>query len=416
MNDEGRRERGTGRDSPIARVERAIATGEWREAARPSGGPPRPPGQQALRRLRRRRILALSFLVFLLAAVTGVGYLSWSVHRGELTVLVLGLDETSHHLADTILLVRADLSKGQIAALSIPRDTLVRGADGHLHKANSVVTQSGGPKQLLQQLHLVSPTVVVKVTPEFLAGVVDAAGGVELDVGPTPLNYFDRAGKWHLHLPAGKHRLTGEQAFLFSRYRKSRPGPCPFCGGEWARPRPQPMTDLMRVTRQQQLARALAAKLGHPSQWWRVPRVALSASGTGLSAWQGLALVSCARRDQHPELATYPTRVAGSRLLPLSESVGDRLQGRVAELIVNRVLVKNGTGSPGLGARVATLLRRKGFSVAEPTNAPRTARTAIEGPAAMATSVRDALGYGACRSSGSKDVSVTLGLDAQNPE
>lgn len=406
-----------GRDSPVSRLERALRSGSWRGAPRPHHGLPAPSLPPPRRRHWRKRILAVLLLLVVLAVIAAAIVEPRLLNRGELTVLVLGLDDTANRLPDTIVFVRADLAAGDVGLLSVPRDTWIVEAEGHGHKANALLNEPDGLAELTRHLYLTAPQYRVAFTSDCLPSLVEAVGGVEVDVGPVPLNSYDEAGQWHIHLPAGKQLLRGEQAAGYLRYRKPRTGPCPICGATWNKAEGADASDLARIARQQTLVRALLAKLRGAGVVWRGPRVLWAARGVdhNLTVWQLLALANSVRRCPAPEFTVYPTEIAEERLLPLPEETG-RLGGPVRGILAGRVIVRNGTGSPGLAGRVATLLARRGFLVIRPENASRTAQTTIEGPAELGREVQQALGYGSCAYQDSKDVVVTIGLDAPNPE
>jgi hypothetical protein len=362
-------------------------------------------------------VLAVAVTVLILLGLAALVVGPRLLNRGEMDVLVLGLDNTPAHLADTILFVHADSANAKVALLAVPRDTWLPGREGRGNKANALLREPEGLGQLARSLHLAVPPHRVTVTSEYLPALVSAVGGVDVEVGPSALNGYDKAGKWHIHVPAGRQHLEGEQAFGYARFRKPRRGPCPFCGATWPPGQAGDGSDLARLARQQKLVRAVLAKLHGAGLFWRSPRLLWTAAQarSNLTFWQRLALISCLRRAGAPELAVYPTRLAGPRLLPAPEATG-RLGGELASLLAGRVVVRNGAGSPGLATRVASALAHKGFLVASPENAPRAVHTRIEGPAELGRQVQQALGYGACAYRGSKDVVVTIGLDAPNLE
>ncbi len=403
----------SGEDSPVARWERAVITGNWRKRPPRAAAGALPPR----RRHTRKRLLALAVAILLVSLLVVALLGPRLLNRGELTVLIVGLDDTRNHLADTILFVHADLAAGKMAMLSVPRDTWIPEEQGAGHKANALLKAPGGLVRLGQYLHVVAPSRRVILTSDYLPSLVEAVGGVEVDVGPAPLNGYDKAGDWHIHLPAGTQHLMGKQAFGYARFRKPRTGPCPFCGATWKKTTGVEASDFTRIARQQKLVAAVLAKLRGPSALWRAPRALWAArrANSNLTLWQRLALANCLRRTGEPEFFVYPTRPSGRRLLPLPDAAG-RLGGAMAGIMAGRIVVRNGAGSPGLASRVATLLARKGFLVARPGNAARAAHTTVEGPAELSRQVQEALGYGSCVYRDSKDVTVTIGLDAPNPE
>jgi hypothetical protein len=353
----------------------------------------------------------------LLAVVAGVIAEPRLLDRGELTVLVLGANEAADQPPDSITFLRADLGSGQVALLSVPADTWIAGADGEGHKASALLEEPDGLAELARRLYLAAPQHRITLPADGLPKLVDAVGGVDTDVGPLPVNAYDEAAGWHLHLLPGKQHLRGEQAAGYLRYGGPQAGPCPICGATWNKAEGGETGELARLARRQALLGAVLTKLRGAGVLWRAPRVLWAARRVDhdLTFRQVLALGNSLRRSAVLEFAVYPTESEGSRLLPSPERAA-RLEGPVRGILAGRVIVRNAAGSPGLAGRVATLLARKGFLVLPPENAARTARTTIEGPAALSREVQQALGYGSCAYQDSRDVVVTIGLDAPSPE
>jgi anionic cell wall polymer biosynthesis LytR-Cps2A-Psr (LCP) family protein len=407
-----------GRDSPVSRLERALRTGSWRGAPRPRRDRPAiPPAPPPRRRHLRKRILAALLLLVLIAVIAAVIAAPRLLDRGELTVLVLGASDAADQPPDSIMFLRADLASGQVALLSVPADIWITGADGRGHQAGALLEEPDGLAQLTRRLYLVTPQYRITLPADGLPKLVNAVGGVDVDVGPRPVNAYDEAAGWHLHLLPGKQHLHGEQAAAYLRYRTPQAGPCPICGATWNKAEGEETGELARIARRQAVLRAVLAKLRGAGVLWRAPRVLWAARRVehNLTFRQVLALGNSLRRSPVLEFATYPTESQGRRLLPSPERAA-RLEGPVRGILAGRVTVRNGAGSPGLAGRVATLLARKGFLVLPPENAARAAHTTIEGPAELSREVQQALGYGSCAYQDSKDVVVTIGLDAPSPE
>jgi LCP family protein required for cell wall assembly len=87
--------------------------------------------------------------------------------------------------------------------------------------------------------------------------IVDAAGGVDLDV-PTPIHDdaypTDDYGTIVVDIPAGRQHMNGETALRYARTRHQD-------------------SDFGRVGRQQQVMVALRNAMLQPSNWWRAPAV-----------------------------------------------------------------------------------------------------------------------------------------------
>jgi LCP family protein required for cell wall assembly len=294
---------------------------------RPATTPPRGPR----RRLPRRRWLVgiPVLLLVLLGAWIGYGYwqLRGSMQRanarltpatraaltpgGSLwgsasTILVLGSDarpgETSSR-SDSILLVRVDPSRGQIAELSIPRDLRTEIPGYSPTKINAAYAYGGPPLAIhtIENLTGVKVNHIVLVNFQGFEKLIDALGGVTI-VNPTKIisNSFDgynwRFGKGTLH-------LDGRHALAYSRVRENTLNPAD--------------NDLTRGQRQQRVLSALTSQLSSPSTLLHLPTVGdalgeplttdLSASDLMALGWRHLR----ASRTLHCRLGGVPATYGG---------------------------------------------------------------------------------------------------------
>ncbi len=262
--------------------------------------------QRGLQRKRKILMATAAVLLWVLGMVAGVSvYLktrgqkslpvrliervaSWVVPpdyafagRDRLNILVVGADYDYDNKArplprparsDTIMVV--SLSRdGEVAILSIPRDTVVR-FNGKLRKINAAHAV-GGP-ELLQRVLADQFGIIthhfVQITFDAFVKLVDLVGGVDLFV-EYDMHYDDNWGKLHIHLQRGWHHLNGEQAMGFVRYRgKGYKRFCPKCKVKIERW--DPRGDLGRVERQQQFLKELAKKLLQPNMITKLPQLA----------------------------------------------------------------------------------------------------------------------------------------------
>jgi LCP family protein required for cell wall assembly len=301
---------------------------------RPPSRPPTPaPPRGPRRRLPRKRWLLgiLGLLALLLVAWVGYGYwqLRGSMQRandrltpatravltpgGSLwgspsTILVLGSDarpgETTSR-SDSILLVRVDPSRQQIAELSIPRDLRTEIPGYAPTKINAAYSYGGPPLAIrtVENLTGVKVNHVVLVNFQGFEKLIDALGGVTI-VNPTKIisNEFDgynwRFGKGTLH-------LDGRHALAYSRVRENTVDPAD--------------NDLTRGQRQQRVLSALASRLGSPSTLLHLPTVGdalgeplttdLSASDLMALGWRHLR----ASRTLHCRLGGTPATEDGGQ-------------------------------------------------------------------------------------------------------
>lgn len=140
--------------------------------------------------------------------------------KNELLVLLLGVD-TDGTRTDTMILGKANFDDGKIEMLSIPRDTRVevRGRPDKINHAHVY----GGPNlsvQTVEELLGVNVDYYIKVDYRAVMSIVDAMGGVEIDV-PQRMRYSDPTDTppLHINLEPGMQKLDGQKAHDFLRFR-----------------------------------------------------------------------------------------------------------------------------------------------------------------------------------------------------
>ena len=160
--------------------------------------------------------------------------------------------------SDSILLVRTDPKRHRMSYLSIPRDLRVDIPGQGPNKINAAF-QLGGPALTMKTVRALTglqPNHVVLVDFDNFKEVIDALGGVEIDV-PKPIlsNRFDcpyateaRCQQWPgWRFEKGKQTMDGKRALIYSRVRENRLDPAE--------------NDLTRGERQQAVVEAMTNKL-----------------------------------------------------------------------------------------------------------------------------------------------------------
>ena len=242
--------------------------------------PPEPPRKQrpaARQRRRRRRVgrrLAkpmLTLVVLLLLYFL----LPWQ-HR----VLILGIDRvpegTTLGRSDTMILTAIDPWPGEVKMLSIPRDLWVAipgYGESRINAAHYFAEgdQPGsGPQAAIETVKSNFEGRVnsyVRIRLEGFAGVIDALGGISLELAEPAAGY-----------EAGSHELDGTQALAFVRDRTG--------------------DDFFRMQNGQLFVQAMLRKLINPLTWLRIPAALVAVAetiDTDVPAWlwprMGLALV-----------------------------------------------------------------------------------------------------------------------------
>jgi polyisoprenyl-teichoic acid--peptidoglycan teichoic acid transferase len=223
--------------------------------------------------------------------------------QSSVTVLLLGSDEnrdnkkriyTKRTRSDTIMLAHFDFVNRRINVLSIPRDTRVRIPEHGYHKINSAMAL-GGPELTAQTIHEWLEVPVdhyVVIYYRVFRRVVDLLGGITIYV-EKPMHYDDNWGDLHVHLEPGWHRLNGEQALGYVRYRMD--------------------SDLMRIQRQHKFLAAVKEHFRHPSTYLKLPQLLDAVDenlSTSLSYGQLLALAWFAKSvpSQNIQMVTLPCR------------------------------------------------------------------------------------------------------------
>ena len=222
--------------------------------------------------------------------------------------------------SDSILLVRTDPKRHRLSYLSIPRDLRVDIPGQGPNKINAAF-QLGGPALTMKTVRALTglqPNHVVLVDFDNFKEVIDALGGVEVDV-PKPIlsNRFDcpyatetRCQQWPgWRFEKGKQTMSGKRALIYSRVRENRLDP-----GE---------NDLTRGERQQAVLEAMTDKLVSAGTFLKLPFVGddlVKPLTTDLSAGQLLQLGwarfrSNEGRSLHCRLGGEPQSIGGSSVL-----------------------------------------------------------------------------------------------------
>lgn len=246
----------------------------------------------------------VTLLVLLSAQQTVLPVLSRSQPT---TILVLGVDrraeESGPARSDSLILAGRNAASGQAALLSIPRDLWVTIPGVGEQRINAALVfgyvaddPTAGPRlavdTVTQQFGLPVDRYLLLDFQTFVR-LVDALGGVEVDV-PAPITdtQFPTAdyGVTTIHFDAGRQILDGERALIYVRTRHAD-------------------GDFGRSQRQQQVARAMAARLAQPSAWPRLPQVydvLRSGLQTDLDTgdWPGLAQLVLDMADGRVQTAT----------------------------------------------------------------------------------------------------------------
>ena len=202
-------------------------------------------------------------------------------------ILILGVDSREGEgwttRADSIILVGVDPASLSVAMMSIPRDLSVNVPDYGLQRVNTVnmlgEMEAAGNGPILTQAAIeesfgVAPDRYVRLNFEGFVALINAVGGVTIDVEKSLIDYnYPTAdyGVTTVEFTAGRQHMDGERALIYARTRYAD-------------------DDYQRAGRQQQVVSALLGKLIVPI-YWPSAMVALNqAVDTNLTLWDMLTL------------------------------------------------------------------------------------------------------------------------------
>ena len=217
------------------------------------------------KRNRKRRILVL-LVVFLLFVGICAGLGWWMFGRRPeavkapedtiasprtMEIMVMGVDPRTEDTgrSDTLLLVSLDTELKKASVFSIPRDTRVEMEQGAYEKINHAYAYGGHEytKKLLEKLLATSLDGYVLVDIHAFERMIDAVGGVDIDVEKRMYyeDPWDEDGGLVIDLQPGEQHLDGQHAMQYVRFRDEE-------------------GDIGRVTRQQKFMQALLDRVVSP--------------------------------------------------------------------------------------------------------------------------------------------------------
>ena len=290
--------------------------------------------------------------------------------RDRVTILALGVDNSEGRgLADTIIVLVVWPKTGEVAALSIPRDSRVVIPGVGTRRINASHAYGGLPLTIetVEMLLGIPFDYYIELNVSGLVDLVDTIGGIDIEVEKR-MHYRDRSQNLLIDLYPGLQHLTGEQAVGYVRFRHDAMG------------------DLGRIDRQRKFLRIVVGEILSPDNVTRLPKLAdafVDTVETNLTVRDILSLKKIIEQlgpdaIRMAILPAHPRIIGGQSLLELD---ADEVQQTVDGVLWGqgiRVVVLNGTGIDGLAARTAETLVRHGYEVLDVANAERkTASTLI---------------------------------------
>ncbi len=195
-----------------------------------------------------------------------LGFLNPFGNKNErINILVFGVDavdkaSVKSTRSDSIMLLSMNSAGKDPVMISIPRDTRVE-IPGRKSKDKINHAHAYGEADLLvktvEKLLDIKVHHYVRINYKAVAEVVDALGGVEVDV-PVHMKYTDShdSPPLHINIPKGLQVLDGRNAVHFMRFRKGYAN-----------------QDLGRIQAQQQFVNALKDKAFSPSSITKIPQL-----------------------------------------------------------------------------------------------------------------------------------------------
>jgi LCP family protein required for cell wall assembly len=325
----------------------------------------------------------------------------------RLNILLIGADEQGGgHNTDTLIVVSIDPVSKQVAMFSLPRDAVgvpipagparqVLGS-AYAGKINSLFVLArgradlfpgsqatrgyNGLKAVLGELYGLDIKYFVEVNFEGFTRVVDALGGVTINVQvPVLDDRFpgERGRLSRVYIPAGVQRMTGAEALVYARSRHGS-------------------TDYDRGQRQQRVLLSLRESVDLSTIFPRVNELAAALSQTvRTDIPQGMVgqLIGLAQAIDPRTLRSYvfaPPRYGRDGTRPglgfVLEIDIPRIRAAVAEAFVvdpelearretlaaeaGTIWVLNGSGEEGQASRLSAYLDYQGFTVSAPNQRP----------------------------------------------
>lgn len=238
--------------------------------------------------------------------------------------VVAGVDDDGYR-TDIIMVCQYDFAAGTLHILQIPRDTYVENNRTD-KKINSAYGSADKEKTLFEEIETVTGLKADKYVVVSFKGfrdAIDAIGGVTVNV-PMRMYYTDPVQSLYIDLYPGEQTLSGKQAEMFMRYRKSN------SGGGYGN------GDLGRIAAQQSFYESLIDKLLSPSSVIKAPKllgVVLKNTTTNFSSSELLNYITLGLKMNKENIEFYQLPGNADYINGVSYYVADK--DAVAALVAN---------------------------------------------------------------------------------
>jgi len=216
-------------------------------------------------------------------------FLRIGIPSKPVNILVMGTDinydghrqtNGNNTRTDVLILISLNPFTSNVTMLSIPRDTMAKIPDYGFQKINSANTY-GGEKLTIDTVEKflnIHVDKYIKITPKTIVSLIDAMGGIRVYINKN-MYYVDHAAKLNINLKEGWHKLSGDEAQGFIRFRHESLG------------------DIARIQHQHEFMTSLSQQLASPVTLFRMPWLIPTAFGikTNLGFLDKLTVVNMLR-------------------------------------------------------------------------------------------------------------------------
>lgn len=214
------------------------------------------------KRERRYSGLKLFFaLMMIMIAMIAAGCGNGDKAEKPINILVMGVDHREGDVgrSDSLFVLSIDREENIATMLSIPRDSLVQIPGHGWDKINHAYAygEEKLTRRTVENLLDVKIDYLVKLDTKGVEKIIDAIGGIEIDVEKR-MKYedpWDDDGGLVIDLKPGEQTLDGERAVQYIRYRDEE-------------------GDIGRAHRQQKFLSAAMDSVASPLTLFRLPRIA----------------------------------------------------------------------------------------------------------------------------------------------
>lgn len=146
--------------------------------------------------------------------------------KGTKTFLILGMDNYGSlndvGRSDVMMLVQVDFTRAEISTVTFARDMFIPDENGRTQKINTIVRQSGEEALVtaMENAFQLDIDDWFRVNFTTVIELVDAIGGVHIDLTEKEARYINRNTGSYAPLVEGRNHLNGDQALVFARCRQ----------------------------------------------------------------------------------------------------------------------------------------------------------------------------------------------------